>query len=89
MCPNNNLRRDSQRHATGFTMTRMAKKRKGDRHLAKPFMIRMHPVLRKQLELLVEMNVTSTMTHEIVEAIKERLRVAGLWPPPPEDRGKK
>lgn len=63
----------------------MARKRKGDRHLAKPFMIRLHPQVRAQLEKLVDQDPTTNITREIVEAIKHRLREAGLWPPKHDD----
>ena len=51
-----------------------------DRHKKKPFQIRMHPLLRQQLEALAERNA-SDMTQEIVTAVREHLERAGLWPP--------
>lgn len=63
-------------------MGRMAKK-KPDRHKAKPFQLRLHPLLKAQLEKLAERNV-STMTAEIVAAIRRHLEDNKLWPPAPE-----
>jgi predicted DNA-binding protein len=57
----------------------MAKKANGDRHKTKMFPIRMHPVLRTQLEKLAERKLT-TLTAEVVEAIRRHLEANGLWP---------
>ncbi len=67
-------------------MSCMAKK-KPDRHTLKPFQIRLHPVLRTQLDKLVEQNVGTTITAEIIAAIRNHLAANGLWPPS-QDRGK-
>ncbi len=53
---------------------------KPDRHKKKPFQLRLHHLLRQQLELLAERNA-SDMTQEISTAIRERLERANLWPP--------
>lgn len=52
-----------------------------DRHKKKPFQMRLHPLLRQQLEILAATNA-SDMTAEISIAVRERLERAGLWPPP-------
>lgn len=56
----------------------MAKK---DRHLKQQMQLRIHSLLRKQLELLKERHA-STLSQEITIAIRERLEKFGLWPPP-------
>lgn len=64
-------------------MAVMAKERKqpaSDRHKKKPFSLRLHPLLRQQLDKLVDQNA-SDLTEEISVAIRERLRQHGLWPP--------
>jgi hypothetical protein len=66
----------------------MAKKkaiRPGDRHVRKPMHLRLHPLLRQQLELLSARNA-SNLTTEISQAIRERLERAGLWPPTPDPK---
>jgi hypothetical protein len=55
-----------------------------DRHKKQPFQIRLHPLLRQQLEVLAERNA-SDLTTEVSIAIRERLEAAGLWPPPAEE----
>jgi hypothetical protein len=66
----------------------MTDKPKKDRHIKKPLQLRLHALLRQQLEKLAERNA-STMTAEITIAVRERLEAAGLWPPPaPESPGK-
>lgn len=57
----------------------MAKERKPDRHKRKPLQLRLHPLLREQLEALAEQNA-SNMTAEVSIAIRERLERHGLWP---------
>lgn len=58
----------------------------GDRHKKKQTQLRLHPVIRRQLEILVEQRV-SDLTEEITEAIRKHLRDHNLWPPPkPEPR---
>lgn len=69
------------------TMHSMAKKQgadapKPDRHKKKPFQLRLHPLLRQQLEKLAEANA-SDMTAEIVIAIRKHLTDSKLWPPQP------
>lgn len=61
----------------------MAKKRSDDRHSGetKPMQLRIHPLLRQQLEILAERNLT-TMTAEVVAALRKHLTENGLWPPP-------
>ncbi len=59
--------------------------RKQDRHKAKSLQLRIHPLLRRQLEALVERNV-STLTAEITIALRAHLEAAGLWPPPSRAR---
>jgi hypothetical protein len=56
----------------------MAKKA-NDRHKSQAFQLRMHPVLRTQLEKLAERKLT-TLTAEVVEAIRRHLEANGLWP---------
>lgn len=75
---------DLRRVSKGLTMLGMAKK--PDRHVAKPFPVRLHPVIRTQLEKLVEQNVGTTITAEIVAAIRKHLADNGLWPP--KEKGK-
>jgi hypothetical protein len=55
-----------------------------------PFQIRLHPLLRQQLEVLANRNATD-LTTEVTIAIRERLQAEGLWPPPesPPARGRK
>ncbi len=60
-------------------MSSMAKK--NDRHKRPLTGIRLHPLMRQQLEALVDRN-TSSVTEEIRTAIRERLEKNGLWPPP-------
>jgi len=66
-------------------MRTMAKKSansgSGDRHKKKQTQVRLHPVIRRQLEILVEERA-SDMTEEITEAIRKHLRDHNLWPPP-------
>lgn len=66
-----------------MTMTSMAKdkKRSDGVEKKKPTQLRLHPLLRRQLEKLAERNA-STMTTEIVTAIRKYLEANGLWPPP-------
>lgn len=61
--------------------------RKRDRHKARPLQLRIHPLLRRQLEELVDRNV-STLTAEITIALREHLRANSLWPPPSESEKK-
>lgn len=58
----------------------MAKKKPNDRHQHKPLNLRLHSVLRMQLEKLCERNV-STLTAEVTIAIRQHLAANGLWPP--------
>ncbi len=59
---------------------RMAKKRKPDRHKNPALNLRLHPILRQQLQALADRNLT-TLTTEATAAIREYLRANGLWPP--------
>lgn len=61
------------------TIAFMAKK---DRHKKKALQLRIHPLIRQQLEALVSLHA-STLTEEITLAIRERLERYSLWPPPP------
>jgi hypothetical protein len=63
-------------------MVVMAKKRSADRHSGDkiPVQVRLHPVLHQQLDKLCERNM-STMTAEIVTALRKHLEAEGLWPP--------
>jgi hypothetical protein len=63
-------------------MACMAKNRPGNRHKKVQTQIRMHPVMREQLDKLVERNL-SDLTAEITEAIRKHLRENELWPPTP------
>ncbi len=69
----------------GVTMLRMTTERgpgrPKDRHKKKTTNIRLHPIVREQLEKLAARNLT-TITEEITAAIRERLTANGLWPPP-------
>jgi hypothetical protein len=67
-------------------MTVMAKK-KPDRHKADPFMFRMPPRMRVQLDKLAERNV-STVTAEIIIAVRRHLELNDLWPIPDDKKGK-
>jgi hypothetical protein len=58
----------------------------GGPHKTKSLPLRLHPVLRAQLEELCARNL-STLTAEIVRALIEHLRREGLWPPPPPGGG--
>lgn len=74
-----------------LTLDLMGKKKStpppSDRHKRKSFQLRLHPLLRQQLEVLAEMNA-SDMTAEVSIAIRERLERLSLWPPPrPIDEG--
>lgn len=55
--------------------------KKADRHKTKQVNLRLPEVFRKQIEKLCEKNVT-TITGEIITAIRERLERNELWPPP-------
>lgn len=55
-----------------------------DRHKKKPFQLRLHHLLRQQLEKLADLNA-SDLTSEISTAIRERLERYKLWPPPAPD----
>lgn len=70
------------RHDSGVgTMLTMARPRKPDQHKTKPFTFRLHPALRKQLDLLADRNASSVTTEATI-AIRIHLEAAGLWPPP-------
>jgi hypothetical protein len=59
-----------------------------DRHKRKAFQLRLHELIRQQLEKLAERNASS-LTAEASIAIRERLERHGLWPPPQEQAPKK
>src|SRR5262245_21813138 len=65
------------------TMLTVAEERNKDRHKKKPLQLRLHQLIRQQLEALAERNA-SNLTAEVTIAIRERLERAGLWPPPAE-----
>jgi hypothetical protein len=65
-------------------MLTVADERKKDRHKKKPLQLRLHQLIRQQLEALAERNA-SNLTAEITIAIRERLERASLWPPPPAE----
>lgn len=73
----------------GAIVNRMAEQdpkrdaRKGDRHKRKTINYRPHPKLRRQLEALADRNA-NTLTTELNAAVREWLKVNGLWPPPAE-----
>jgi hypothetical protein len=54
-------------------------KRPGDRHKTQAFQLRLHTLLRKQLEKLADRNLT-TITAEVIAAIRKHLEDNGLWP---------
>lgn len=56
------------------------------RRKTKLIQIRLHPLLRQQLELQVEQNA-STITVEMTAALREYLERKGLWPPPKQQGG--
>lgn len=64
----------------GSKMAHMAKKAPKQR--TQPFQIRLHPAIRTQLEELVKRNYSS-LSAEVVAAIKAYLAANELWPPPP------
>ena len=53
--------------------------KKADRHLTPGFQIRLHPLLKQQLDALVDKHA-STISEEVRVAIRERLERTGLWP---------
>ena len=58
----------------------MAKSSKNkDRHSNKGFQMRLHPLLREQLEKAVSQNASS-ISEEVRIAIRERLERLKLWP---------
>jgi hypothetical protein len=57
--------------------------KKGSRHRYPPFQMRLHPLLRAQLEKLCERNA-SDMSEEIRIAVRKHLAENDLWPPTPE-----
>ncbi len=62
------------------------KKKKSDRHKNPQLQLRLHQILRRQLDVLAKRNLT-TRTAEVVAAIRKHLADNGLWPPP-EQQGK-
>jgi hypothetical protein len=63
----------------------MGRNRAGDRHKSKQVNLRLPESLRKQLELLCDRQVT-TLTAEIITAIREHLERKEMWPPPAKPR---
>ncbi len=59
-------------------------KRGSDRHKhkGKPVQLRLPAVIRQQLETLSRRNLT-TMTAEVIAALRAHLAANGLWPPKP------
>ncbi|MFM8221464.1 MAG: hypothetical protein ACKOJF_21340 [Planctomycetaceae bacterium] len=57
------------------------KSHSSDPHKVKALCLRLHPLLRQQLEALADRNVSSVTT-EITRLIREGLELAGMWPPP-------
>jgi hypothetical protein len=64
------------------TMYGLAKKddRKRDRHRTEPIQLRIHEVMLRELDKLVQRNY-SNRTEEIRNAIRRYLEVNNLWPP--------
>lgn len=62
----------------------MARPKKPDQHKNKQFQLRLHTLLRRQLEKLAERNL-STMSAEATAAIRKHLTENGLWPPTKQD----
>jgi hypothetical protein len=56
----------------------------GEINKRKPTQLRLHNLLREQLEKLVDRNVSDLST-EIATAIRERLEKFDLWPPKPDE----
>jgi hypothetical protein len=61
-------------------MTKPKKKKRPDRHKQEPFQLRLHPLLKRQLEKLADRNA-SNITDETRVAIRKYLEENGLWPP--------
>lgn len=72
----------------GGTMSGMTdKKRSKDRHKTMPLQLRLPSVLRRQLEILAERNLTN-LTTEAIAALRSHLEKNGLWPPNQADSAK-
>lgn len=61
------------------------KKPQKDRHKHRQVQLRLHPIIRYQLDKLVDRNV-SNVSSEITAAIRKHLEQHELWPPSDEDR---
>lgn len=59
--------------------------RRGDRHKKVQTQLRLHPLMRHQLDELVGRRL-STLAEEITEAVREHLKKHDLWPPSDEVR---
>lgn len=62
-----------------FMSTESTGRGKKDRHKKQGFQMRLHPLLRQQLDKLVSQNATS-ISEEVRAAIRERLERMNLWP---------
>lgn len=69
----------------GYMATK--KTNKNDRHYNKGFQMRLHPLLRAQLEKAVDQNASS-ISEEVRIAIRERLEKLNLWPAQDEKKTK-
>lgn len=56
-----------------------------DRHKKVQTQLRLHPLIRQQLDKLVEQRA-STLAEEITEAVRKHLADNGLWPPEAETK---
>ncbi len=59
--------------------------RKKDRHRGKALQLRIHPLLRQQLEAYCDSEAI-TLTSGITMAVREFLRQHKFWPPPTADQ---
>lgn len=66
-------------------MARRRKKSDRDRHKFPQLNVRLHPDLRRQLEVLTQRNL-SDLSEEVRAAVIRHLRDHGLWPPPSPER---
>lgn len=66
-------------------MAVMAKKKPTDRHTKHAFPLRLPTPLKEGLDKLAEQEF-STVTAEIIAAIRDRLRLKGILPAPHDER---
>lgn len=66
-----------------FIVSSMGRRRDGDRHKSRQVNLRLPDVLREQLDVLCDQNL-STITSEIITAVRKHLEQNNLWPPPPK-----